>query len=125
FVRAWPIVGERIDGQRLLSWCRRLAGSQDVQLRLLDNKLVAYVDGENNLHGGIQGEAYGITAPYEGLSPKEAPVQQPPVETAPPEPVPATPVSKPVPEPVPTTTSASGDMVQTVVDVVVKHTGYP
>ena len=125
FVRAWPIVGERIDGKRLLSWCRSLAGSQDIQLRLLDNKLVAYVDGENNLHGGIQGEAYGITAPYEGLSPKEAPVQQPRVETAPPEPVPATPVSKPVPEPVPTTTSASGDMVQTVVDVVVKHTGYP
>ena len=125
FVRAWPIVGERIDGKRLLSWCRSLAGSQDIQLRLLDKKLVAYVDGDDNLHGGIQGEVYGITAPYEGLPQQEAPVERPPVETVLPEPEPATPVSKPVLEPVQTTTSASGDIVQTVVDVVVKHTGYP
>ena len=125
FVRAWPIVGERIDGKRLLSWCRSLAGSQDIQLRLLDKKLVAYVDGDDNLHGGIQGEVYGITAPYEGLPQQEAPVELPPVETVLPEPEPATPVSKPVPEPVQTTTSASEDIVQTVIGVVVKHTGYP
>ena len=122
FVRAWPIEGERIDGQRLLAWCRSLAGSQDIQLRILDNKLVAYVDGDNNLHGGIQGDVYDITEPYEGLLSEEVPTKQPMANPSPePEPeltkAPSTPVSEPVP--------ASGDMVQTVIDVVVKHTGYP
>ena len=121
FVRAWPIEGERIDGKRLLAWCRGLAGSQDIQLRILDNKLVAYVDGDDNLHGGIQGESYEITAPYEGLATEtttsELPTPQPQ------ESVIETPAIDPAPAPVPT--EVSGDMVQTVIDVVVKHTGYP
>ena len=123
-VRSWPIVGERIDGKRLLAWCRNLAGNDDIQLRVLDNKLVAYVDGDNNLHGGIQGDVYKVTAPFEGL-PSE-------VESAPEQPVPkveVAPVAEPTPTPAPTAPStpapASGDMVQTVIDVVVKHTGYP
>ena len=120
FVRAWPIEGERIDGQRLLAWCRSLAGLQDIQLRILDNKLVAYVDGDNNLHGGIQGDVYDITEPYEGLPSEEVPAKQP-MATSSPEPEPAKSPSIPVSEPV----LASGDMVQTVIDVVVKHTGYP
>ncbi|MGB0173457.1 MAG: beta-ketoacyl synthase N-terminal-like domain-containing protein [Candidatus Poseidoniaceae archaeon] len=123
FVRAWPIQGERIDGKRLLAWCRGLAGTDDIQLRLLDNKLVAYVDGDNNLHGGIQGEVYDITAPFEGLPTEVSPVEQPLVQAATPEPEPVK--AEPTPAPVATTAAASGDMVQTVIDVVVKHTGYP
>ena len=123
FVRAWPIQGERIDGKRLLAWCRSLAGTDDIQLRLLDNKLVAYVDGDNNLHGGIQGDAYDITAPFEGLPTEVSPVEQPPVQASTPEPEPVK--AEPTPAPVATTVVASGDMVQTVIDVVVKHTGYP
>ena len=123
FVRAWPIQGERIDGKRLLAWCRGLAGTDDIQLRLLDNKLVAYVDGDNNLHGGIQGDTYDITAPYEGLPTEESPVEQPPVQASTPEPEPVK--AEPKPAPVATAVVASGDMVQTVIDVVVKHTGYP
>ena len=125
FVRAWPIQGERIDGKRLLAWCRGLAGSDDIQLRILDNKLVAYVDGDDNLHGGIQGESYSITEPYEGL-PNEVTSDKSP-ESQTPEIIP-----EPVVEEVETSSSqpevlkpASGDMVQTVIDVVVKHTGYP
>ncbi len=120
-VRAWPIEGERIDGQRLLAWCRGLAGSQDIQLRILDNKLVAYVDGDNNLHGGIQGDVYDITEPYEGLPIDDESTKQPLPQAPSPEPEPVEVASTPVPEPV----IASGDMVQTVIDVVVKHTGYP
>ncbi len=123
FVRAWPVVGERIDGKRLLAWCRGLAGSQDIQLRLLENKLVAYVDGDDNLHGGIQGEVYDITAPFEGLSSDASPVEQP----SPPEPEPEKVATTPTPTlaPAEATALTSGDMVQTVIDVVVKHTGYP
>ena len=122
-VRSWPIVGDRIDGKRLLAWCRNLAENDDIQLRVLDNKLVAYVDGDNNLHGGIQGDVYEVTAPFEGL-PSEA-------ETPPEQPMPkveAAPVVEPTPAPIMPSTPipvASGDMVQTVIDVVVKHTGYP
>ena len=123
FVRAWPIQGERIDGKRLLAWCRGLAGTDDIQLRLLDNKLVAYVDGDNNLHGGIQGEVYDITEPFEGLPTEEPTVEQPPVQDPTPVPEPVKP--EPTTAPVATTVAASGDMVQTVIDVVVKHTGYP
>ena len=122
-VRSWPIVGERIDGKRLLSWCRNLADNDDIQLRVLDNKLVAYVDGDNNLHGGIQGDAYEVTAPFEGL-PSE-------VDTPPEQPTPkveVAPVAEPTLPPTAPSTPApavGGDMVQTVIDVVVKHTGYP
>ena len=124
FVRAWPIEGERINGQRLLTWCRNLAGSQDIQLRILDNKLVAYVDGDDNLHGGIQGEPYAITAPFEGLLSEPVEVQKSPTEKPSPSPEPEV-VVETAPAPAPTSSPASGDMVQTVIDVVVKHTGYP
>ena len=87
--------------------------------------MVAYVDGDNNLHGGIQGDVYEVTAPFEGLpSEVEAPAEEPKA------PVQVEPEVEPTPEPAPTMPSspapaASGDMVQTVIDVVVKHTGYP
>ena len=124
FVRAWPIEGERINGQRLLTWCRNLAGSQDIQLRILDNKLVAYVDGDDNLHGGIQGEPYVITEPFEGLPSEPFKVREPPTEVPSPSPEPEVVVETPT-TPAPTSSPASGDMIQTVIDVVVKHTGYP
>ena len=71
-VRRWPVVGERIDGGKFLAWNRKLAGTEDVVLRLLDQKLVAYVDGDDHLHGGVQGEPWPITAPFEG-KPSPAP----------------------------------------------------
>ena len=66
---------------RLLAWARGLAGTDDVVMRVLQNKLVAYVDGENNLHGGIQGEPWTITESWEGkpsvVSSTEPVVSQP------------------------------------------------
>ena len=124
-VRRWPITGERIDGAKFLAWNRKLAGTEDVVMRLLDQKLVAYVDGEDNLHGGVQGDPWPITAPFEGkpslvLEPAVAPVPEAPTPPAPkPTPVaPSAPTSPPAGQ-------AQGDVVSAVIDVVVKHTGYP
>ena len=60
FVRKWDISGDRINGQKLLTWCKELANSDEVELNT-NGKLVSYVDGLNNLHGGIQGEWAIIT----------------------------------------------------------------
>ena len=119
-VRRWPVVGERIDGAKFLAWNRKLAGTEDVVLRLLDQKLVAYVDGDDNLHGGVQGKPWPITAPFEG-KPSIAPA------AAAPDPVAPTPSpAKPSPPPVGVVSSApQADVASTVIDVVVTHTGYP
>ena len=122
-VRRWPIEGERINGSVLLAWARKLAGTDDVVLRVLQNKLVAYVDGDDNLHGGVQGEPWEPTKEWEGK-----PSVQP--EISAPEPV-KTPISSPKPtlEPAskvaPVSVVSDESTVQTVIDVVVIHTGYP
>ena len=124
-VRKWPVVGERIDGQKFLAWSRKLAETDDVVLRILDNKLVAYVNGEENLHGGVQGEAWNVTAAWEGKPSMAAPT---PAPIAPPVPAPAPvappPKPTPVPAPVPVAPAAT-DLTAVVIEVVVNHTGYP
>ena len=124
-MRKWPIEGERINGAKLLAWARGLAGTDDVVMRILQNKLVAYVNGDDNLHGGVQGDAWPPTEAWEGkpsIAPSEPePPAQAPTSVPPPTPAPATPVSPPAPVAGP----ADGSMVETVIDVVVQHTGYP
>ena len=132
-VKRTPFVGERIDGAKFLAWNRELAGTDDVVFRVLQNKLVCYVDADDKLHGGVQGESWSITADFEG-KPNPAPmvvakaVVPVPVSTSAPA-VASMPVSKPVvqqnkPAPVAAAT-VSGDIVTTVIEVVVNHTGYP
>ena len=132
-VKRTPFVGERIDGAKFLAWNRELAGTDDVVFRVLQNKLVCYVDADDKLHGGVQGESWPITADFEG-KPNPAPmvvakaVVPVPVSTSAPA-VASMPVSKPVvqqnkPAPVAAAT-VSGDIVTTVIEVVVNHTGYP
>ena len=58
--RKCDYTGDRIDKQKLLTWNQSIAGTNNVELRVLQNKLVAYVDGDNNLHGGIQGDEYAV-----------------------------------------------------------------
>ena len=65
-MRRWPVQGERINGAKLLAWARGLAGTDDVVMRVLQNKLVAYVNGDDNLHGGVQGDPWSPTAEWEG-----------------------------------------------------------
>ena len=120
-VRKTPIMGERIDGAKLLAWNKSLAQTEALELRVMDNKLVAFIDAENNLHGGLGGEEYHATSKV-----KAAPVAAPVVESKPVEP--SAPQPAPEPEPVvetPIVHQDDGDMVQSVIDVVVKHTGYP
>ena len=120
-VRKCEYSGDRIDKAKLLSWNQSQAGTSNLELRILKNKLVAYVDGENNLHGGIQGEEY---ASQSSNSASLAPVviKQ--------EPAPIVEQTKVVSQSdtAPAVTSASapvGDTTQTVIEVVVNHTGYP
>ena len=123
-LRRWPVEGERINGQRLLAWVRSLAGTDDVVFRVLQNKLVTYVRGEDNLHGGVQGETYAPTQPWEGLPSAVAaePASAPEVVSEP-----DAPASQPAPVAPATTSPPVNDeaMVATVIDVVVNHTGYP
>jgi len=126
-VRRWPVKGERIDGAKFLAWNRNLAGTDDVVMRLLDQKLVAYVDGDNNLHGGVQGEPWPITAAFEG---KPSVVAAPVVAPTPAAPAALKPPAAPAPAPTPVSVPASSGgsdahLVETVIEVVVKHTGYP
>ena len=120
-VRRWPVDGDRIDGQTLLSWNRRLAGTDDLVLRVLDGKLVAYVNGEDNLHGGVQGEGWPPTAPYEG---KPDPSPAPAASAPEPEPEVSSPPPS-TPAPAPAATVADDDLAAAVIQVVVDHTGYP
>ena len=111
--------GERIDKAKLIAWNQSQAGTSNLELRILQNKLVAYVDGDNNLHGGIQGEEFATSSGQETVS---APVvKAAPVPTPAPQPV-SQPEPKPTPAPAPAPT---GDTTQIVIEVVVNHTGYP
>ena len=86
--------GERIDKAKLIAWNQSQAGTSNLELRILQNKLVAYVDGDNNLHGGIQGEEFAKSSGQETVSA--------PVVKAAPAPTPAPqPVSEPEPKPTP------------------------
>ena len=121
--RKWDVTGERIDGSKFMAWIRQLAQSDDVVLRVLDGKLVSYVDGSDNLHGGIQGKAWNVTNEFEGL-----PINQPVVAEQVPEKT-ITEVQQVTEKVVvaPTVQQNLGgeDVVDAVIDVVVKHTGYP
>ncbi len=119
-MRSWPVEGERIDGAKLLAWARDLAGTDDVVMRVLQNKLVAYVNGDDNLHGGVQGEPWPATAPWEG----KPSVSHVPVEPSTPVPEVVTPAPTP-PSPAASSGPADETMVSTVIEVVVNHTGYP
>ena len=121
--RKWDVLGDRIDGSKFMAWIRQLAQSDDVVLRVLDGKLVSYVDGSNNLHGGIQGEPWEITNNFEGLLTNQPVVaKQVPEKTI-------TEVHQVIEEVVVAPTvqqdSSGEDVVNAVIDVVVKHTGYP
>ena len=121
-MRRWPVEGNRIDGAKLLAWARHLAGTDDVVMRVLQNKLVAYVNGDDNLHGGVQGDVWPATAPWEG----KPSVSQAPVEPASPKPAPSVQVAPaPVPKATAPSTVSDTAMVSTVIEVVVNHTGYP
>ena len=123
-VRKYEYTGDRIDKKKLLAWNQSQAGTSNLELRVLKNKLVAYVDGENNLHGGIQGDKYATPS---AQSASTAPmVVAPVVVRQEPAPVVEQSSSEPIAAPIPTPESVpAGDTTQIVIEVVVNHTGYP
>ncbi len=128
-VRKWKIDGERIDGNKFIQWVCSLADSDDVVLRILDGKLVSYVDGNENLHGGIKGDPWQVTEKYEGqrhaveekVAPQITTVEREEAQEPPTEPK----QDPPKPNAAPPQIASEGNIVKTVIEVVVKHTGYP
>ena len=128
-VRKWPIDGERIDGKKFINWIRQLADSDDVVMRILDEKLVSYVDGDSNLHGGVQGDEWSVTKSHEGVAsalvggttPQMEPKQVELVEQK----VEAKQTSTTSVNVSSSITVDQEELVNTVIEVVVKHTGYP
>ncbi|MCS5534540.1 MAG: phosphopantetheine-binding protein, partial [Candidatus Poseidoniales archaeon] len=125
------IVGERIDGHRLMSWNRQLASRDDLELRILENKLVAYVGGEDNLHGGLKGEAYSVTKNLVKPEPTPEPVEpdvsapEPALQTSTSTTAPVAPESAAIEQSPPVHSGDTSAIESLVVEVVVKHTGYP
>ena len=127
-VRKWQVTGDRIDGQKFINWIRHLANSNDVVMRILDGKLVSYVDGDSNLHGGVKGADWPITQAYEGITTESNGQTPPQVE---PKQVDVDEAKAEIAQTT-TTIAATSDIsadqsnvVDTVIEVVVKHTGYP
>ncbi|HIF46726.1 MAG TPA: acyltransferase domain-containing protein [Candidatus Poseidoniales archaeon] len=119
-VRKSEFSGPRIDGAKLMAWNKNLAGTDDLELRVLQNKLVAYVNGSDNLHGGIQGEAYKleiVERPIEIIveQPIDIIVEQPKEII----------VEQVIVEEVPSVVNIEGETTPVVIEIVVKHTGYP
>ncbi len=125
-VRKCNIEGERIDGKKFISWVRELAQTDDVVLRILDGKLVSYVDGNENLHGGIMGDSWPVTTQYEGEyfiedTPQNETIESTLEESITKETLPETNLQKGNSE----AKITDGKLVDIVIDVVVNHTGYP
>ena len=126
-VRKWQVDGDRIDGKKLINWVRNLAGSDDVVIRILDGKLVSYVDGNDNLHGGIQGDEWSVTQLHETIETPEMAN----LENQQPEATVVENTEQHESNQIESLTSEEklvvneDEVVTTVIQVVVKHTGYP
>ena len=99
---------ERLDRSRIANWTAKMAGG-NTDLRILNRKLVAYINPDEMIIGGVQGEPWAF------------------VESDEPEPES---ISLPIPviiEEVAQVKSPqpANDISSKVVEVVVKHTGYP
>jgi len=122
FVRKCEIQGDRINGQALMQWVRGLTDSEDVEFRVLDNKLVAYVAADDNLHGGIQGEEWLVTKRSKASKPSPITTSSNLVEEAKVKP---SPVEQPIDVAEQPIIQPPSDITDTVIGVVVDHTGYP
>ena len=96
----------RINESIIASWTAKAVGD-DVDLRILKRKLVAYVNPDENLIGGVEGDEYATST----VEISSTPSVEEPVEI--------------VESSIPTEPVANRDVESKVVEVVVKHTGYP
>ena len=112
----------------------RLAGTSDVRMRILQNKLVAYVNGDENLHGGVEGDVWELTLILKNdlrnvastlEAPKPVPTQASASTKQPSKPVETKPEPAPVATSAPVVAADSEEIRKVVLEVVVEHTGYP
>jgi len=100
---------ERLDRSRIANWTAKVVGG-NTDLRILDRKLVAYINPDEKIIGGVQGEPWAFV---ESEEPK-------PELISPSKPVMIEEVAQVKSPPQP-----ANDVSSKVVEVVVKHTGYP
>ena len=105
---------DRIDRAKVAAWTSKAARGS-VDLRILKRKLVAYIDADAQLIGGVQGEEWAKSIVQKPVVKAPTPAPQAPMPPAEPAPVAEPTDQKP----------ASGDVEAKVISVVVEHTGYP
>ena len=126
----------RVDRDSVEKWANLQAGD-DVELRLLKRKLVAYISPDESLIGGVEGSEWQVSAqdaqPDSTLSTTISPKSVP----SPPDETPKQEVKDEIAEETPSAVLASQtapeitvgehpeDLEQQVVETVAKHTGYP
>ena len=113
------------------TWIKTHSGASEIHLRLLDRKLVAYLDPDENLIGGVQGTAPILEASDRTISPasSSAPASSDSVED-PSESVSIQVVEEEisvssVPTPVSVQSASNEDIQMGVLSVVAEATGYP
>ncbi len=97
---------DRIDRNIVASWTAKAVGNV-VDLRILKRKLVAYINPDENILGGIEGDEYARSE----TEPTPVITSDEPMEV----------VKVPIQE----ETVVNRDVETKVIEVVVKHTGYP
>ncbi|HII49367.1 MAG TPA: SDR family NAD(P)-dependent oxidoreductase [Candidatus Thalassarchaeaceae archaeon] len=116
---------------RIDSWVKAHSGASNIHLRILDRKFVAYLDPDDNLIGGVQGNTPLFEASEGSISDPSFSVSAIPVPVEPlsnPAPAPVVPAetsSSPEPIPSPTLSSSNKDIQSGVLSVVSEATGYP
>ena len=106
----------RVDPQKVAKWVSTISNAHS-ELRIVDRKLVAYINPDEHIIGGIQGvewASYAVeTNPELVDEPMIAPEPKPTHQ-----PIATSPIEDSLPV-------SSTDVATKVVEVVVKHTGYP
>ncbi|MBJ04198.1 MAG: hypothetical protein CMB65_05825, partial [Euryarchaeota archaeon] len=109
----------RVDRQQVAKWISSISGD-DSELRIVDRKLVAYINPDEQIIGGVQGEEWAIHT-FNNTSSEQS------------REIVSVPASEPVLQPKtvslnqvgPKSADISTGVAAKVVEVVVKHTGYP
>ena len=114
----------RIHPEQVQRWVEQQTGGS-AELKQLERKLVAWIDADDKLIGGVQGDEW-LTLEYDAAPSTPAPPPCPaPAPKPAPTPAPA-PQTEQEPETVPAAAPVSDDaLTAEVVETVSRHTGYP
>ena len=106
----------RVDRQKVAKWISTISNAHS-ELRIVDRKLVAYINPDEHIIGGIQGVEWASYAVETNPDLVDEPMIAPEPKPTP-QPIAAPPLEDSLPV-------SSTDVATKVVEVVVKHTGYP